>query len=186
MFWVASDQRVCAARLVVQCQRSQGSRFVETVGLPMGLHSSWCSSSLSLIQLQGCLTSDHWFGCEYLCLSHWLHFLLLYYFEACCLVFSYLHQTSTDHLHSWRSVVLLNAVDLPQSILLFCLRLLPPAERQFPDTFNVVYHNLNIPFLSLPWLLIFVFIWSSLKTKFSFHKQQLQRHLKAVPGENIC
>ena len=60
MFWVASDQRVCAARLVVQCQRSQGSRFVETVGLPMGLHSSWCSSSLSLIQLQGSPASVHW------------------------------------------------------------------------------------------------------------------------------
>lgn len=40
-------------------ESSQKSRFVETVGLPMGLSSSSTSSSLSLIQPQGSLTSHH-------------------------------------------------------------------------------------------------------------------------------
>jgi hypothetical protein len=43
-------------------ERSQGSRLVETVGLPMGLPSSSASSSLSLTQPQGSLASVHWLG----------------------------------------------------------------------------------------------------------------------------
>ena len=38
------------------------SAVAEIDGLPMGLPSSSTSSSLSLIQLQGSQTSDHWFG----------------------------------------------------------------------------------------------------------------------------
>jgi hypothetical protein len=50
-------------------ERSQSSRLIGTAGLPMGSPSSSASSSLSLIQLQGSLTSFHWLGisiCIYL------------------------------------------------------------------------------------------------------------------------
>jgi hypothetical protein len=43
-------------------ERSQGSRLVETAGLPMGSFSSLASSSFSLIQQQGSLISVHWLG----------------------------------------------------------------------------------------------------------------------------
>ena len=42
--------------------RSQVSGFFETAGLPMGLLCSSASSNLSLIQLQGSLTSVQWLG----------------------------------------------------------------------------------------------------------------------------
>ena len=45
---------------------SQGSRLVETAGLPMGSHFSSASSSLSLIQPQ---VSVHWMGVQYLSLT---------------------------------------------------------------------------------------------------------------------
>jgi hypothetical protein len=41
-------------------ERSQGTRFIETAGLPIGLHSSSASSSFSLIQSQGSVASVHW------------------------------------------------------------------------------------------------------------------------------
>ena len=43
-------------------ERSQGSRLVETAGLPMGLPSSSASSSFSLIQSQESPASVHWLG----------------------------------------------------------------------------------------------------------------------------
>jgi hypothetical protein len=43
-------------------ERSQGSKLVETAGLPMGSPSSTTSSSLSLIQPQGSLASVHQLG----------------------------------------------------------------------------------------------------------------------------
>ena len=43
-------------------ESSQGFRLVETAGLPMGSPSSTTSSSLSLVQPQGSLTSVHWLG----------------------------------------------------------------------------------------------------------------------------
>jgi hypothetical protein len=49
---------------------SQGSRLVESAGLPLGSPYSSASSSLSLIQPQGSLTSVHWLECnKNLCLS---------------------------------------------------------------------------------------------------------------------
>jgi hypothetical protein len=52
-------------------ERSQGSGLVETAGLPMGLPSFSVSSSLSLIQPQGSLTSVQWLGVS-ICLSQLL------------------------------------------------------------------------------------------------------------------
>jgi hypothetical protein len=43
-------------------ERSQGSRLVETAGLPLGLPSSSASSSFYLIRPQGSLVSVHWLG----------------------------------------------------------------------------------------------------------------------------
>ena len=48
--------------------KSQGSRSVETVGLPMGPPSSSASSSFSPIQPQGSLVSVHWLGIN-ICVS---------------------------------------------------------------------------------------------------------------------
>jgi hypothetical protein len=55
-------------------EKSQGSRLVETDGLPMGLPSlSSASSSLSLIQPQGSLTTVQWLGVSIcICLSQLL------------------------------------------------------------------------------------------------------------------
>jgi hypothetical protein len=54
-------------------ERSQGSRLIETAGLPMGSPSSSASSSLSLIQPQGPWTSDQWLGVSIcVCLSQML------------------------------------------------------------------------------------------------------------------
>jgi hypothetical protein len=54
-------------------ERSQGSRSVETAGLPMRLPFSSASSSLSLIQPQGSPASVHWLGVSIcVCLSHLL------------------------------------------------------------------------------------------------------------------
>jgi hypothetical protein len=41
---------------------SQGSRLVDTAGLPMGLPSSSASCSFPLIQQQGFPASVHWLG----------------------------------------------------------------------------------------------------------------------------
>ena len=43
-------------------ERSQGSRLVETAGLPMESLSSSASSSFSLIQSQGSPASVYWLG----------------------------------------------------------------------------------------------------------------------------
>ncbi|CRH49041.1 Uncharacterised protein [Chlamydia trachomatis] len=43
-------------------ERSQGSRSIETAGLPMGSLSSSASSSVSLIQPQESTASVHWLG----------------------------------------------------------------------------------------------------------------------------
>jgi len=55
-------------------EKSQVSRLVETAaGLPVGLPSFSASSSLSIIQPQGSLTSVHWLGINIcLCLSQLL------------------------------------------------------------------------------------------------------------------
>jgi hypothetical protein len=52
-------------------ERCQGSRLVETSGLPKGLHSSSASSIISLIQTQGPPASLNWLNVSIcLCLSH--------------------------------------------------------------------------------------------------------------------
>jgi len=70
----ASSQLVYAAWLVVQCQRSRGSRLIETAEPPTGLLSSSASSSFSLIQPQGSAASLHWLG-AHICI--WLFQLLV-------------------------------------------------------------------------------------------------------------
>jgi hypothetical protein len=51
----------------------QGSGLVETAALPMGLPSSSTSSSFSLVQPQGSLTSDCWLSVSIcICLSQLL------------------------------------------------------------------------------------------------------------------
>jgi hypothetical protein len=57
-----SYQLVYAAWLVPHCQRSWGSRLVETAGLHIRLPFSWASSSFSLIQPQESPASVHWLG----------------------------------------------------------------------------------------------------------------------------
>jgi hypothetical protein len=66
-------QLIYDAWLVAQCLRSQGSRLVETAGLPMESLSSCPSSILPLIQPQGSSISIQWLGISIcLCLSQLL------------------------------------------------------------------------------------------------------------------
>jgi hypothetical protein len=51
--WGLGSAPVCCLVSGSVSERSPGCRLVETAGLPMGLHSSSASSSLSLIQPKG-------------------------------------------------------------------------------------------------------------------------------------